>query len=130
MRRDTLVQVQASCLGEMPPPVGIVKSGHIHVLPAGRRLHETVMSDIYRHMRGFPPSLRKKNQIAAFQVLPGDGVRLPAQASGSVRKFHADASVTVLHQSAAIEATWRIAAISIRFADHGKRLIRRAAGKR
>ena len=92
-------------------------------------MHEAVVPDIYRYMRGFSSSFREKYQIAAFQVPPGDGARLPAQATGSMRELHADASVTILDQAAAIETFWRIAAVPIGFADHGERLIRRAAGE-
>src|SRR3990172_5473478 len=128
--RSMSVRVGAACFREMTPPVGVVKSRHVYFFAAGGCVHEATVTDVQRYMRGFPAFLREEQEVAALQLAARDRARHAAQLVGAVRQIHATAPVAVLHETTTIDPGGVIAAVTVRFADHGQREFRRAVSGR
>ena len=93
-------------------------------------MNEAVIADVQRHVRGFAAFLREEQEVAALQFAAQDRARHAPQLVGAVRQIYAATPVTVLNETAAIEAGRGVAAVSVGFADHGQREIRRAVSGR
>src|SRR5512136_1816296 len=73
--------------------------------------------------------LVEEQQVAAPEVVDGYKPALGPQRARVARNIYPDAGVAVAYQPAAVEARRRVPAVLVWFAKHGKRDIRRTAGR-